>query len=74
MIYELRKYPTLVIHVERFTERAESIERQMKQAGMYFQYILKGDMEEINEEVLARYFKDGRDNMYRVSPITSFSS
>ncbi len=71
MIYELRKYPTLVIHVAKFKERAASIEQQMKQAGMYFQYILKGDMEEINDEVLARYFKDGRDNIYRVSPITS---
>lgn len=71
MIYELKKYPTLVIHVAKFKERAASIEQQMKQAGMYFQYILKGDMEEINDEVLARYFKDGRDNIYRVSPITS---
>ena len=71
MIYELRKYPTLVIHVERFTERAASIERQMKAAGMYFTYILKGDVEEIDDAVLLRYFKDGRDNMYRATPITS---
>lgn len=71
MIYELKKYPTLVIHVEKFKERAESIERQMKAEKMYFTYILKGDMEDIDDEVLARYFKDGRDNMYHVSPITS---
>ena len=71
MIYELRKYPTLVIHVAKFKDRAESIERQMKAAGMAFTYILKGDMDDISDDVLARYFKDGRDNMYRVSPITS---
>ena len=54
MIYELRKYPTLVIHVEKFKERAESIERQMKAEKMGFTYILKGDMEDISDEVLAR--------------------
>ena len=43
----------------------------MKAAGMYFTYILKGDVEEIDDAVLSRYFKDGRDNMYRATPITS---
>ena len=71
MIYELKKYPTLVIHVGKFRERAESIERQMKAEKMCFTYILKGDMDDIDDAVLARYFKAGRDDMYRVSPITS---
>lgn len=71
MIYELTKYPTLVVHVASFKDRAESIERQMKAEKMFFTYILKGDMDDITDDVLARYFKQGRDDMYRVSPITS---
>ncbi len=66
-----KNYPTLVIHVAKFKDRAESIERQMRATRMDFHYILEGDMEDINDDVLSRYFKDGRDNMYRVSPITS---
>lgn len=70
-IFEEKGYQTLVIHVAKFKERAASIERQMKQTGLGFHYIIKGDIDDINDDILSRYFKDGCDNMYRPSPFTS---
>lgn len=61
----------LVIHVKKFVERAQSIERQMNACGMDFQYITSGDVEDIDEQTLARYFRDGRDDMFHAKPATS---
>ncbi len=64
-------YLIIVIHVEKFKERAASIERQMNQLGLDFKYMLKGDEEDIDAMTLARYFKEGRDHMFKACPITS---
>jgi glycosyl transferase family 25 len=65
------KYQILVVHVQHFQERSESIERQMKEIGFSFHYILDGDVDTIDDNVLARYFKDGKDDMYHAQPATS---
>lgn len=65
------KYHVLVIHVAKFKERGESIEKQMRKIGLDFRYILEGDVEDIDYKVLARYFKDGHDRIFRACPMTS---
>lgn len=65
------KYQILVVHVQRFRERGESIERQMRNIGQSFHYILDGDVDTIDDNVLKRYFKDGKDDMYHAQPATS---
>ena len=65
------QYPIIIIHVRTFSQRAASIESQMRQLGLDFQYMLEGDVDDIDEATLARYFKDGRDHMYQAAPITS---
>ena len=58
-----------VIHVRTGAEdRAASIEAQLRQRGIAFEYVLEGDMEDLEPVLLDRYFTG---MMKRVHPKTS---
>ena len=61
---------TLVLHVkEGYEDRRIHMERMLKAHGISFEYILDGDMCDITEEILDRYFTS--ETMHQVSPHTS---
>jgi len=58
-----------VLHVKHgYESRAEHIEAQMKQHGIDFTYILDGDIPDINDAILDKYFID---SMHNATPATS---
>lgn len=51
----------LVLHVKKgYEDRAENIERMLKDKGISFEYILDGDIPDLTPEILNRYFKGER--------------
>ena len=62
------KCEVLVIHVRGQEERRQFIEQQLKTLGAHCHFILDGNMEDLSNEVLDRYF-DG--DMHGVYPRTS---
>lgn len=60
---------TFVLHVRKgYEERALFMESMLKRLGISFSFQLEGDMEDIDDRILQRYFKG---EMLRVSPETS---
>lgn len=57
-----------VIHVRGNTEREEHISREASRNNLSFEFILDGNIEDLTENSLNRYFKDG---MAKPSAITS---
>lgn len=61
---------TFVIHVQKFTERKEHIDRLLRQHNMEGIYILKGDIETLSPEEIDRFF--AKDSiMYHTAPHVS---
>ena len=51
--------PVLVAHVKRgYEERRRSIERQFHGLGIAFEFMLDGDIEDIDVETATRWFAD----------------
>lgn len=60
---------TFVLHVKTgYEDRAEHIERMMREKGISYEYILDGDMSDLDDAIINRYF---RDNMACCKPETS---
>lgn len=65
------KEKALVIHAAKLKERGENIDRMMKAIGMDYEFISEGDADQLTEELLDRYLKDGPEDLHQKSPRAS---
>ena len=64
----------LVLHVKQgYQERAEHIEKMLARLCIPFEYILDGDVSDLSQEILDKYFKPGKEKLYGYTPRTSCS-
>lgn len=64
----------LVLHVKKgYEERAEHIEKMLAKLHIPFEYILDGDVPDLTQEILDKYFEPGKEGLYGYTPRTSCS-
>lgn len=69
--YYLCSMKALVIHAAKLKERGEHMDRMLQRFGIKYKLIEEGDAGHINDEILNKYFRNGKENMYEDSSRTS---
>ena len=61
----------LVIHAAKLKERGENIDRMLRSIGMDYEFIREGDADDLTDELLDKYLKDGPEDLHRKCPRAS---
>lgn len=65
------KTKALVVHATKLKERGEHVDNMLRSMGIDYEFICEGDVDGLTEELLDRFFVDGREAMHQPTSRTS---